>query len=142
MTAPTPYLLLPGTARAALEAYAAVFGGEVHVNTYAQFSRTDGPADAIAHGMLRGPVDLYVADAGEGDDSLSTTGLMQGLLGHAEPTTLRTWFAALAEGGEVLTPLERRPWGASDGVVTDRFGVTWLIGYEHGTQPDGAAVAD
>lgn len=142
MSAPTPYLMFPGTARDALEAYAAVFGGEVVVNTYAEFSRTDGPAEAVAHGMLRGPVQLYAADAAEGDASLHVTGLMMSLLGHAEPATLRTWFAALTEAGEVREPLSRRPWGASDGVVTDRFGVTWLIGFEHGSDPDGAATSD
>ena len=30
----------------------------------------------------------------------------------------------------VVADLERRPWGASDGQVVDRFGVHWLIGFE------------
>ena len=29
-----------------------------------------------------------------------------------------------------VAQLQERPWGAHDGTVTDRFGVTWLIGYE------------
>src|SRR5699024_2711018 len=69
----------------------------------------------------------------------SARGLMVTLLGTAEPTTLRTWFAALSEGGEVLDDLQRRPWGASDGRVRDRYGVEWLIGYEHGSDPSGRA---
>lgn len=139
MPAPALYLHLPGTAQDALDFYHGVFGGETEVHTFAQFERTDGPAAAIAHGVLRGPVDLYVSDAGEQDRPFRAEGLMVALLGHAEPTTLRTWFAALAEGGEVVDPLQRRPWGASDGQVRDRFGVLWLVGYQHGSDPSAQA---
>lgn len=127
-----PYFLFPGTAREALELYRSVFGGELTLNTYADFGRIDGPADAIAHGMLRGPVTLYASDAGAADDAFSSTGLFLALLGSAEPRVLHQWFAALADaGGSVLDPLQERQWGASDGQVRDPFGVTWLIGYEH-----------
>ncbi|WP_114855524.1 VOC family protein [Brachybacterium sp. YJGR34] len=140
MSAPALYLHLPGTAAEALEFYRGVFGGTVTKHTYAQFERTDGPSGAIAHGELTGAVDLYVADAAAGQDPFTARGLMVALLGRAEPTTLRTWFVALAEGGEVVDPLQRRPWGASDGQVRDRYGVLWLIGYEHGAdRPDPAA---
>ena len=135
MPAPALYLHLPGTAAEALEFYQGVFGGEVSTSTFAEFERTDGPASAIAHGTLRGAVDLHVSDAGERDEPFRAQGLMLALLGAAEPTTLRTWFVALAEGGEVVDPLQRRVWGASDGQVRDRYGVLWLIGYEHGTDP-------
>ena len=133
MPAPSLYLHLPGTAADALGFYRGVFGGTVEQHTFAQFERTDGPGAAIAHGVLSGVVDLYISDAGTDDEPFSARGLMVALLGTAEPTTLRTWFAALSEGGEVVEDLQRRPWGASDGQVRDRFGVLWLIGYQHGT---------
>ena len=139
MPAPSLYLHLPGTAADALDFYRSVFGGTVEQHTFAEFGRADGPGSAIAHGMLRGAVDLYLGDAGSQDEPFSARGLMVALLGTAEPTTLRTWFAALSEGGEVLDDLQRRPWGASDGRVRDRYGVEWLIGYEHGSDPSGRA---
>lgn len=125
-----PYLLLPGTAREALELYHRVFGGELELHTYAEFGRADGPADSIAHGILAGPVAMYAADAGAEDDAFSSTGLFFALLGAAEPDVLHEWFDALADGGRIIEPLEKRGWGASDGQVRDRYGVTWLIGYE------------
>ena len=139
MPAPTPYLHLPGTAQEALEFYQRVFGGELVLATYGDFSRTDGPAGAIAHGELRGAVDRGASDAPATDTPFTASGLMMALLGAAEPTTLRTWFAALSEGGVVVDALQRRPWGASDGQVRDRYGVLWLIGYEHGTDPSAEA---
>lgn len=39
----------------------------------------------------------------------------------------RRVFAALAEGGAVNTPLSRVDWAELFGMVTDRFGVPWLI---------------
>ncbi|NYG55144.1 VOC family protein [Nocardioides perillae] len=131
MTAPTPYLCLPGTARAALEFYADVFGGEAVVHDLAEFGRTDGPPEAVAHGYVEGgPVTVFASDAVGDDGAFRSDGLMLALLGTADSATLHRWFDALAEGGRVVDALQQRPWGASDGQVVDRFGLHWLVGYE------------
>jgi len=131
MSAPTPYLHLPGTARQALDFYGGVFGCATQAHTFAEFGRTDGPADAIAHGYLSdGPVKLFLADASDGEPSLRTEGLMLSLLGTAPAATLRQWFSALSPGGRVVDDLQLRPWGAFDGQVVDQFGVHWLVGFE------------
>jgi PhnB protein len=36
-------------------------------------------------------------------------------------------FDALADGGEVLMPLEKTFWSPRFGMLTDRFGVSWMI---------------
>ena len=131
MTAPTPYLHLPGTAREALTAYAEVFGCGVTLHSFADFGRTDGPPEAVAHGYLvDGPVAMFAADVAGAEPAYSSTGLMWSLLGTADPATLRAWFTGLSAGGRVVDDLQRRPWGATDGQVVDRFGVHWLIGFE------------
>jgi PhnB protein len=127
----TPYVHFPGTAREALAFYADVFGGAAQLHTFAEFGRADGPADSIAHGYLVAtPVSLYAADVGGDEPAFRAQGLMLSLLGTAAPGTLRTWFARLAEGGEIVDQLQERPWGASDGQVVDRYGLHWLIGFE------------
>jgi PhnB protein len=131
MTAPTPYLQLPGTARDALTFYGDVFGCAVQLHTLAEFDRADGPGDAIAHGYLHeGPVALFAADVSGDEPSLNCQGMMLSLLGAARPSVLRSWFAGLSEGGRIVEDLQERPWGASDGQVVDRFGLRWLIGFE------------
>lgn len=130
MTRLTPYLSFPGTAREALTFYQEVFGGELVLNTFGEFGRDDGPAEAIAHGMLRGPVDLFASDAASGEPGLRLEGVLFALLGTAEPATLEEWFAGLSDGGIDIDPLQARPWGDHDGQVTDRFGVRWLVGYQ------------
>jgi PhnB protein len=126
----TPYLQLPGTARAALTFYRELFGGALQLHTFEDFGRSDGSAQAIAHGVLTGRVSVSAADAGDGEETFSSTGLFFSLLGTGTPEESHSWFAALAEGGEVLDALQQRPWGGWDGQVRDRFGLTWLIGYE------------
>lgn len=130
MSAPEPYLLFPGTAREALTFYHQVFGGELVLNTFDEFGRDDGPADAIAHGILRGPVSLFAADATSSEEPFQSSGLMFSLLGTTSAPQLRAWFDALVEHGTILEKLQVRPWGATDGQVTDRYGVRWLVGYE------------
>jgi PhnB protein len=131
VTDPTPYLLLPGTAREALTFYGDVFGCEAVLHTFGEFQRSGGPSEAIAHGYLRGgPVAISAADAAEGDTPFRCAGLMLALLGTATPSTLREWFSRLAEGGHIVDDLQRRPWGASDGRVIDRYGIEWLVGFE------------
>ncbi len=132
MTAPQIYISFPGTARDALGFYADVFGGELSLHTFGDFGRADGPADAIAHGVLSGVVALAGSDAAAGEKSVRMEGLMLSLLGTAEPAVLHGWFDGLAAGGVVVDPLAPKPWGASDGQVIDRHGLHWLIGYEPG----------
>jgi len=131
MTAPTPYLHFPGTAREALSFYGDVFGCAVQLHTFEDFNRTDGPAEAIAHGYLvDGPVALFAADVAGDEPPFRCEGMMLSLLGTALPPTLREWFSSLSAGGRIVDDLQARPWGASDGQVIDRFGVHWLIGFE------------
>jgi PhnB protein len=108
MTKQTLYLWFPGNAAEALTFYQVVFGGELEMFTYAQFERSDGPADAIAHGMLSGSVTLYGTDASGTEDSVVMTGVSIALLGAADPDTLTRWFADLSDGGTVLDPLAHR----------------------------------
>jgi PhnB protein len=137
VTGLTPYLHFAGTAREALTFYADVFGCSLQLHTFAEFGRSDGPGDAIAHGGLVGSrVQLFGSDVAGEEPSFRCEGMMLSLLGTEAPSVLTTWFRRLCEGGRVITDLQRRPWGATDGQVVDRFGVHWLIGYEDGDGRD------
>ena len=36
-------------------------------------------------------------------------------------------FNALSNGGEVFMPMEKQFWGAIFGVLTDKYGVEWML---------------
>jgi PhnB protein len=40
---------------------------------------------------------------------------------------LQGYFQKLAAGGTVTMPLEKAPWGDTFGMLTDKFGVPWLV---------------
>lgn len=40
-------------------------------------------------------------------------------------------FNALAEGGSVSMPLQDVFWGAYYGILTDKFGIQWMINYQY-----------
>jgi PhnB protein len=44
-------------------------------------------------------------------------------------------FRELSDGGKVLMPLEKTFWAERFGVLTDRFGIPWLVNCEAPQQP-------
>lgn len=127
-----PYLNFPDArAREAMEFYQSVLGGELNLMTFGDMG-TEGPlADQVMHGQLEasGGLVLMGADAPPemvqvtfGDNvSVSLSG------GPEDAEQLRGWFAGLSEGGQVRQPLEAAPWGDEFGMLTDRFGISWLV---------------
>jgi PhnB protein len=53
-----------------------------------------------------------------------------GITLNPEESEAAALFAALAEGGRVGMPLQQTFWSPSFGVVTDRFGIPWIINCE------------
>lgn len=123
----TPYLSFVDTAREAMEFYAAVLGGELNIMTFADMGGMGKFEEREHHVMhadltVNDGVTLMGADMGEHahpNGSVSLSG--------DDDTTLRAWFAALCEGGEVKQPLEVAPWGDAFGQVTDKFGIDWMV---------------
>ncbi len=121
-----PYLSLGGNAREAMEFYASVFGGTLNVMTFADMGGMGMPEDQqdqVMHAdlMVNDGVTLMGADMGEGTDNGAVS------LSGDDDETLRGWFAGLAEGGEIVEPLEKAPWGDAFGQVTDKFGIRWMM---------------
>ena len=48
-------------------------------------------------------------------------------LKHWHEATARRTFDALAEGGQVTMPLGKTFWSPLFGMVTDRYGVGWMV---------------
>ena len=43
-------------------------------------------------------------------------------------------FNSLAEGGNVLMPIEKQFWNAYYGKLTDKFGVGWMVNFTYPTE--------
>lgn len=134
-----PYLGFRDDARQALEFYQSVFGGDLRIGTFAEMGAVQDPADAdkVMHGQLettRGYA-LMASDTPASMSRSETNNISMSLSGEGDDADdLRGYFAALSDGGTVLEPLTQAPWGDEFGMVTDRFGVTWLVNVA-ATQP-------
>ena len=125
-----PYLSLKDNAREAMEFYQSVLGGELLVNTFAEYGASEDPAEAdkVMHGMLEAPngLTLMGADTPNGMEYVPAAGVSVSLSGDDE-SVLRGFLDGLAEGGTVNVPMEKAPWGDTFGMLTDHFGIDWMV---------------
>ncbi len=132
----TPYLNFRDTARDALEFYHSVFGGSMDVSTYSEIPMFDDPAEAdkIMHGMVTGEHDVVIMGA-DVPNSMELGANSSVCLSGDDEDILRGWWEALSDGATVGEPLAKAPWGDSFGMLTDKFGVPWMVNISGTPQP-------
>ncbi|HEX6364600.1 MAG TPA: VOC family protein [Agromyces sp.] len=125
-----PYINFKDNAREALEFYQSVFGGDLNVSTFADFQAAQDPAenDLVMHGQLEGAQGIVImgADTPKHMEFRAPAGLSISLSGD-DDAALRGYWDKLADGGTVVQPLEVAQWGDAFGMLTDRYGITWLV---------------
>ncbi|MFD4369543.1 VOC family protein [Rhodococcus sp. NPDC058521] len=125
-----PYLSFRDSARQAMEFNHSVFGGELNLNTFAEFHASEDPAEAdkIMHGMLTAENGLVVmgADTPAGMDLNVGDNVSVSLSGEDE-AELTGYWNKLSDGATVAMPLADAPWGAKFGALTDKFGINWMV---------------
>jgi PhnB protein len=126
-----PYLNFDGDCRAAMEFYQGVFGGDLSVQTYGQSYQeaSEGIRDRVIHARLEAnAVDLMASDTHpeHGPPYVAGNSVHLSLIG-ADHDTLADWFEQLADGGSIDMPLEKQFWGDVFGMLTDRFGMHWMV---------------
>lgn len=131
MTRLNPYLSFRGNARTAMEFYQSVLGGELTVTTFGTYGGMGLPAgeqDQVMHAQLETPDGFTLM----GSDTPSTmpyaapAGVSVSIDGTDEALLERYWDG-LADGGTVTMPFETPPWGGRFGMLTDRFGIAWML---------------
>jgi len=126
-----PSLMFSGVCGDAFRRYASLFGGEViYMLTYAQspLAATVPPdwRDKVWFARLRaGGLEITGGDPLFPDYEAPRGFSM--VLGVANPGEAERVFAGLADGGEVLMPLQATDWSPRYGVVCDPFGIRWEI---------------
>src|SRR4051812_40887395 len=126
-----PYLNFKNNARQAMEFYKNVFGGTLHTTTFKEGQMSSGtPEDnLIMHSVLEGPNDFTLMGSDTPDhmgEYKQGTNFSVSLSGDNE-AELRGYWEKLAQGAMVAQPLVQAPWGDTFGMLTDQFGVPWMV---------------
>ena len=126
-----PYISFKDTTREAMEFYKSIFGGELTMSTFKEGMGQDGPeADHIMHAMfVVGPeMTLMASDTPEHMEYKPAAGMSISLSGESnDEEKLTAYWEKLIEGGNAFMPLSKAPWGDTFGMVTDKFGITWMV---------------
>jgi PhnB protein len=126
-----PYLSFDGNCAEAFKFYERVLGAKiVGITTYAD--RMKGsclPSDAnkVMHGVLH--VGSQVVRASDRTTEQPYEGIKGCWLSLDYPTAVaaKEAFTALSEQGKITMPIDQTFWAAAFGMVTDRFGVPWMV---------------
>ncbi|MBP2412552.1 PhnB protein [Arthrobacter stackebrandtii] len=134
-----PYLNFRDSARGAMEFYHSIFGGTLDLSTYAEMPMFDDPAEGnkIMHAMLTGDNDIVLMGA-DVPNSMEISANSSVSLSGDDETVLRGWWDALSDGATIGEPLTKAPWGDTFGMLTDKFGVPWMVNIA-GTPGEGQA---
>jgi PhnB protein len=127
----TTHLNFRGAAREALDFYQSVFGGRAVAVTYKDAGNVQNESEA--DWVMWGEV---VADNGfhimaydvpsqlawnQGDDPFFVS------VRGDDADEISALWQKLSEGSTVMRPLEAAQWAPLYGMLTDRFGVTWVL---------------
>jgi PhnB protein len=132
-----PYLFFGGRCEEALQFYGTAVGAEVQMMMHYKDSPEPPPApmpdcfeEKVMHASFRiGGSDLMASD-GMCDGTSNFDGFSLSIVAPDEAAAERL-FDALAEGGLVTMPLEKTFWAPKFGMLTDRFGVGWMVSVQH-----------
>ena len=128
-----PYLFFNGCCEEALEFYRTALGAQVDMLMLYKDSPEPMPPGKLPPGFEKkvmhatfriGGTTLMASDGCE--EGAKFNGFSLSLAVPTEEEADRA-FAALADGGQVKMPLAKTFWSPRFGMLTDRFGISWMI---------------
>lgn len=126
-----PYLFFDGKCEEALEFYKGAIGAKVEM--LMRFKENPDPSqmppnsgDKVMHAAFRVGETQVLASDGHcaGKPSFQGFGLTLNAKDDAEAEKL---FASVGKGGQVQQPLVKTFFASKFGMVTDRFGIMWMV---------------
>jgi PhnB protein len=134
-----PYLTFDGNTEEAFNFYKSVFGGEFQ--TLQRFKDTpqagnipDKDKDKIMHVALPVGNDnvLMASDEPDSTGQKTVQGSNFSISIHVDSEKeADKVFGGLSAGGKVTLPIAKQFWGSYFGMLTDKFGIKWMVSYDY-----------
>lgn len=132
-----PYLFFGGRCEEAIEFYKTALGAKLEMLMYHRDSPTPHPPGMLAPGfenkVMHATVhigELTILASDGCDEGKGFEGFRLALTYGDEPAAQKA-FAGLSEGGKVEMPLTATFWSPCFGMVSDKFGVSWMVMVMH-----------
>ena len=134
MTVLNPYLNFDGNCEEAFNFYKSVFGGEFLTvmrfkDVPAEYQGSESEREKIMHMALpigQGTI-LMGSDTPTAMGPTKIGGNVSISIGTGSEGEASHLFKGLSAGGQVAMPLDKAFWGDYFGLLTDKFGVQWMI---------------
>ncbi|GAB3594498.1 VOC family protein [Angustibacter peucedani] len=127
-----PYINFLDNTREAMGFYQSVLGGELAVSTFGEggMSQEESDKDLVMHSQIDTddgltlmasdtPAHMRQGDATPEHGQISLSG--------DDTDRLTALWQGLSDGATITVPLEKAPWGDSFGMLTDKYGVPWMV---------------
>ncbi|MGE3802621.1 MAG: VOC family protein [Candidatus Kapaibacterium sp.] len=130
----SPYLGFNGNCREAMNFYQNAIGGELEFHTF-EGMPTEVPEEykeRIMHASLRsGNLSLMASDSLPGQSPEIINGNSVSIsIWTGDLASADNLFTSLSEGGTVTMPFQPVFWGGTFGMLTDKFGIDWMVSCE------------
>ena len=131
-----PYVFFGGRCEEAIEFYKKAIGAEVEM--LMRFRESPEPMDGVPpgfgdkvmHASLKVGGSRVMASDGCGEEQGGYKGFSLSISVENDAEAERV-FSALSEGGQVQMPLTQTFWTSKFGMLTDRFGMGWMVSVMH-----------
>ena len=124
-----PYIAFQGNCRKAIEFYKNALDAEVlFTQTVGESPLSDmGAHDNIMHCTMKVGNSTIMMSDDPRPEAATIGGNISLAIGLNDPERAKQIFGKLADGGTVIMPLEKTYWAEAFGMITDQFGVKWMV---------------
>jgi len=134
-----PYIHFNGNAEEAFTLYKSVFGGEF--DRIVRYKDMAGPDQTVPENdgkrIMHIALPIGTSNLLMGSDVMESMGQVNEKdnrhtisISAASREEADHLFNGLAAGGSIEMPIADAPWGSYFGMLTDKFGIEWMVNYE------------
>lgn len=129
------YLSFPGNCEEAINFYKDCLSGEIVSLQRFGDTPVDSPEEhkqKVMHAEFRAGDIFFMASDGRPDEALTPGDMIHLSINLTDAAEQEAIFSKLSAGGRVDMPLEDTFWGARFGMLTDKYGIRWMLNRELG----------
>ena len=124
-----PYLNFNGNCEEAINFYKDVLGGEIlYTQRYGESPMKGmGDDNAVMHCTLKvGDTHIMACDSPQGQPATAGSNISLAI-GSNDPAGAESMFNRMADGGNVMMPMQQTFWAERFGMLTDKYGINWMF---------------